>query len=412
MSAPAVVIGAGLAGLACARHLARAGRDVVLLEASDDVGGRVRTDAVDGFLLDRGFQVLLTAYPEARAQLDCAALDLRPFAAGAVIRWQGGWHKVADPTRQPLDALGALAGPIGTFGDKLKVLELRREAMRGTLDELFARPEETTAARLHRLGFSDAMVERFLRPFLAGIFLDSTLSTSSRMLEFVFRMMAEGDTAIPARGMGELPRQLAAGLPAGTVRLGTEARAVTPGRVTLADGSTLEASTIVVATEGDVAARLTGRLPEPRGRSVCVVYYSAPAAPMAGPWLMLDGDGAGPVNNAAVLSELSPHYAPAGRALVAASVLGLPAQDDEGLDRAVRAQLAGWFGPGVQGWRHLRTYRVRWAQPDQTPPALEPAERPVVLGEGLLVAGDHRATSSIHGALLSGRHAAEAILAG
>ncbi len=410
-TAPVIVVGAGLAGLACARHLVRAGRSVQLLEASDGIGGRVRTDAVDGFLLDRGFQVLLTAYPEARAQLDYGALQLRPFYPGALVRHGGRFHRVADPFRHPADALRSLLNPIGTPTDKARVLGLRDRARRGPVDRLFEQPETTTMQALTAADFSNAMVERFFQPFLGGIFLDRALSTTSRMLDFVLRMLAEGDTAIPASGMGAIPAQIAAGLPPDTIRLNVRVADVSGARVTLDGGSVLEGSAVVVATEGDVAARLTGGRPPASPRSATNLNFAAPRAPIPGAYLLLNGESGGLINNAAVLSEVAPGYAPAGQALVSVSVLGDPADDDDELTRGVLAQLREWFGVQVDAWTALRIYRIRWAQPDQTPPTVTPGARSPRLAPGLFVAGDHVEHASIQGALASGRRAALAVLA-
>ncbi len=408
---PVIIVGAGLAGLACARHLVRAGRPVQVLEASDGIGGRVRTDQVDGFLLDRGFQVLLTAYPEARAQLDYRALRLQPFYPGAIVRHGGRFHRVADPFRRPADALGTLLNPIGTLADKARMLRLRRRACAGTVEQLFERPETTTMQALTALGFSNAMVERFLQPFLGGIFLGRDLSTTSRMLEFVIRMMAEGDNALPARGMGAIAEQLAADLPPGTVRSRTRVAEVANGRVTLDDGTRLDAGAVVIATEGDAAAALTGMRPTAGFRSVTNLYFAAPRPPVRGPYLLLDGEARGPVNNLCVPTEVAAGYGPAGHALVSATVLGMPAESDAELTRAVRAQLGDWFGPEVDAWSLLATYRIRWAQPDQTPPTVAPGARSARLEPGLFLAGDHCETASIQGALASGRRAALAVLA-
>ncbi len=406
-----IVVGAGLAGLACALRLHEAGTAVRVLEASVGVGGRVRTDVVGGFRLDRGFQVLLTAYPETRRVLDYAALDLRTFLPGALVRRAGRFHELSDPWRRPDRAWRSLTSGVGTLLDRLLMARFRGRVRRGPLEDLFRRPETSAMERLHAEGFSAGMIETFFRPFFGGILLDRSLSASSRMLEFVFRMMAEGDVALPAAGMGAIPEQMAGRLPEGAVRLGARVAGVTPREARLESGETVAAEAVVVATEGPEAARLLGLAP-PGSRPVTCLYFAAEKPPVEEPILVLDGDGAGPVNNLCFPSQVSRSYAPAGATLVSASVVGGAGSDadEDALEIAVRAQMEAWFGPQVRGWRHLHTHHIRHAQPEQSPGALEPVERPVRLESGLYVCGDHRDTASLHGAMLSGRRAAEAVL--
>lgn len=406
-----VVVGAGLAGLCCARRLAEAGADVLVLEASDGVGGRVRTDAVDGFLLDRGFQVLLTAYPEARRVLDFAALELRPFYPGALVHTGGRFHKVADPWRHPLDAVGALFSPVGTIADKARIAALRHHVTAGTWEELAERPERTTLEALRRAGLSNAIIDRFFRPFIGGVLVGRELGASSRMFEFVFRAFSLGDTCLPARGMKAIPDQLHAVLPSEAVRIGARVERVEDRGVVLSGGERVAARAVVVATEGPEAARLAGLTRVPAGRGLSCLYYAAEQAPVREPILLLDGDGTGPANNVVVHSAVAPTYAPAGAALVSATVLGCAGADDATLGAGVRAQLGRWFGGGARRWRHLRTYHVPFAQPDQTPPALTPWRREVRVRPGLYICGDHVDNASINGAMESGRRAAEAVLA-
>lgn len=418
--ADVVVVGAGLAGLRCAGLLAAAGLDVRVFEASDDIGGRVRTDVVDGFRLDRGFQVLPTAYPEAAEALDLDALDLRPFYPGALVFADGAFHLAADPGRRLTDALLAWRAPIGSLADKLRLLRLTGTVNLPDDDERWAWPDVTTAEALSQAGFSPRIVERFFRPFLGGVFADLELATSARMFAFVWSMFAAGDTAVPAHGMGMIARQLAARLPLGAVTLDAPVAALaaddpTDGprqavRATLRRGETVTARAVVVATDERAAARLLD-LPAPRApRGLTCLYFDAPEPPLPAPVLALDGTGTGPVTNLAVMSAVSAAYAPPGRALVSATAIGVPAADDAALEAAARAQLAGWFGPVVADWRHLRTYRIADALPDQSPGRLVPPVRPATFGGGLFVAGDHRTNGSIDGALLSGRLAAEAVL--
>jgi phytoene dehydrogenase-like protein len=404
-----IVVGAGVSGLCCARELQAAGLEVLVLERGDAPGGRVRTDAVDGFLLDRGFQVLLTAYPEARRVLDLERLGLRAFESGALIRRDGRFSRIADPLRHPARALESLRDAPGSAADKLRVARLRRRLSRGSLNEILTAPQVTTAEALRREGFSSGLVEAFFRPFLGGIFLDPSLETSSRLFAFVFKLFSEGEAVLPAAGMQAIPRQLAEGLPEAAVRYGATVESAGRGSVVLAGGERLEAASVVVAADGPEAARLTGAVEAPAPRAVTTLHYAAESSPIGEPILVLNGEGTGPVNDLCVPSDVAPSYAPPGAALVSATVLGIPPLEDAELDRAVRDQLRDWFGTQVDDWRLLRALRIPFALPAQPPAVLATPERPVRVREGLFVCGDHRDTASLQGAMVSGRRAAAAV---
>jgi len=411
----AIVVGGGLAGLACARDLHQAGARVVLLDASDDVGGRVRTDEVDGFLLDRGFQVVLEGYPEIQRRLDLRALDLRPFYPGALVRVGSDFFRMADPGLEMADALRSITAPVGSFADKLRVARLRQTLGVGDPESLLAGSSQTTEADLRGRGFSEGMLDRFFRPFFGGVLLDWDLQVSAQLFRYYFRMFSEGPSALPAGGMGSLSQQLANDLPEGSIRLNTRVAGVRPGRVDLEDGSSLSARAVIVAVEGPEAARLLGRMvDDPGSRSVTCLYFSAPSSPVGEGILVLNGNGPaeGPVNNLAVLSDVVPGYAPPGRALISITVLGDPAEDNAALEASVRAHMARWYGEDVvSAWEHLRTYRIRHAQPRQAPGDLEPPTRPVEMAPGLFLCGDHRDHASLQGALASGGRAARAVIA-
>jgi phytoene dehydrogenase-like protein len=405
-----LIVGAGLSGVACGRHLADAGISFQIIEAADGIGGRVRTDQFEGFLLDRGFQVLLTAYPEAQRTLDYHALDLKKFAPGAFSFFAGRMNKLVDPWRTPGGWSEALRSDFGTFFDKLRILRLRSRLRAFSIDQIFKHPERSTNEALVSAGFSDEFIHRFFRPFFGGIFLDRELKSSSRMFEFIFKMLAEGDIAVPSRGMGAIPAQLASHLPEDSIRLNTHADSLHENELTLSGDETLSARAIVVAADGPSAAHLVGEA-EPASRSVTCFYYSADEPPVSQPMLILNGDGAGPVNNFAVISQVAPSYAPAGKSLVSVSVLGTQALTEQQLGGFIIAQMKNWFGPVARTWRYLKSYRIPHAQPQQFPGALEPPQRPVRVRPGIYLCGDHRDNASIHGAMLSGRRAAEAVLA-
>ncbi|CUQ65896.1 NAD(P)/FAD-dependent oxidoreductase [Candidatus Nitrospira inopinata] len=407
---PLLIIGAGLAGLACARRLTQAGVTCTVLEASDGVGGRARTDRVDGFLLDRGFQVLLTGYPEAGRILDYVSLDLKPFHPGALVHYNGRFHLVSDPLRRPQDLLTALFSPIGSLADKRLALRLRRDALQQRLCALAGGAARPSGEVLRDYGFSDAMVTRFFKPFLGGVFLEPTLSTPCWIFEHVWAAFSRGDVALPNNGMGAIAQQLAASLPEGTVRLNQPVKAIEGSTVLLHSGERLEGAAVVIATDSDTALRLRGEPSrEGTGRVSTTLYFDAPEPPRREPWLMLNGEE-GLVRTVCVLSEAAPSYAPNRRALIAITVNGHGHGQDD-LSEKVRAGLESWFGPQVNQWRHLRTDCIRHALPplDLLPSA--PETTSPRLAHGLYQCGDYCESGTLDGALVSGRRAAEAVLA-
>ena len=401
---PVVVVGAGLAGLSCAVALHDAGIPVQVYEASDGIGGRVRTDHVDGFLLDRGFQVALTAYPEMHRQLDMPALDLQAFEPGALVWRNGKGSVVGDPFRRPTTTLSTVTAPIGSLFDKARIGLLRRRLRSVHPARLLQGDDTSTRAALSDAGFSDTIIERFFRPLVGGIQLDPDLTDSRRAFDIIFRMLADGDSAVPAAGMQAIPQQLADRLPAGAIHLDSPVSATTPTSITI-DGSTIAASTVVVATEGPAASELLDIAPV-ESKSVGAVYFTAPEAPIAEKYVVLDGTGRGPVLNVAVMSNVASTYAPAGSHLVVAAA---PGHDGPTIETDARAQLRGWWGPQVDAWEHLATYRIAHGQPRQRPP-FDPKRR-VRLDDGRFVCGDHRDTASIQGAMYSGRRCGLAIAA-
>ena len=404
-----IIVGAGLTGLCCALELQKQGVSCQLLEASDGVGGRVRTDEVEGFLLDRGFQVYLEAYPEGKRVLDYAGLDLRPFFPGSLVRFSGKWYRLADPKRELRVALQNLFSPVGSLGDKYRMLQLRKRVFRWNWNELFGAKDMPVRGLLDGLGFSARMINRFFRPLYGGVSLDPSLTSSSRMFEFYFRMAFEGRTSLPNEGMGAIPNQIASRLQPGTVRLQQRVKEIGENnRLVLESGEELEADAVVLATEGPEAYRLIPTLGAVRSRPMATVYFSADRIPKEGPWLMLNGNNEWPVNHVAVVSEVAPGYAPPEKSLVAVTVVGKMLDDDDLLVRQVRDQLKRWFGRQTDQWKHLRTYRIMHAHPEVAPRALEDRTPPI--RPGLFACGDHRAGASIHHAMLSGRRTAEAIL--
>ena len=410
---PVLIVGAGLSGLTCALRLHEAGIPIHVIEASDGVCGRVRTDRVDGFLLDRGFQVYLSAYPEAGELLDLKALDLHAFDPGAIVYDGCRLNRVMDVFRKPRFMLESALSPIGSIVDKLRVALLRFQTLGSSQREIQSHQDQSTEDFLRGFGFSEKMINGFFRSFYGGIFLENELRTSSRMFEFTFKMFSQGNATLPARGMGEIPLQIARKLPAESIRIHSPAVSVTSSSVTLADGSVIEGSKVVVATHAAQTGILipTFAAQAPSWRSVTNVYYAAEHSPLNEAIIALNGSNQGLVNNVCVPSDVCPSYAPAGKALISVSLLGIHKGDD--IPAKVMEELCSWFGDEVHSWTHLRTDVIRHALPEQLPEQHEARVQESLRGyreiDGIFICGDHASSSSIEGAIISGRQTAQAI---
>ncbi|NHN58020.1 MULTISPECIES: NAD(P)/FAD-dependent oxidoreductase [Halorussus] len=410
-----VVAGGGPAGLVAARHLADAGADVRLYERHHDLGGRVRSLRRDGYVFDRGFQVLFTAYPAARRELDYDALDLRYFKPGAVVAREGERATLADPFRDLDAALETLLNREVTLRDKLRVLELRRELAGKPDREIFAGPDATTREYLREREFSDQFVENFAAPFFGGVTLDRSLGTSKRAFEFAFKMLATGRIAVPARGMAAVTEQLAesareAGVDLVTDETVTELdpHAADPGVELGRDETT--ADVVVVATDPKEARDLTGVESIPTDAKGCVTQYYAFDGPAldAGARLLLNAEDDAP-NHVAQLSAVAPEYAPEDRNMLSATFLGVPGESDEELAAKTARALDAWYPERRLDLDRLHTSRVEFAQFAQ-PPGIHERLPDVRAPDGpVYLAGEYTDASSLNAAMLSGQTAAKRV---
>lgn len=402
-----LVIGAGLAGLRCASVLAATGHTVTVWEADDGVGGRVRTDIVDGFRCDRGFQILNPAYPELLRAVDVSALHLQAFDPGVAIRQTDGataWvHPLRAPRRLPRMLIDGGLRP----RDMVSLARWAAPALRPRA--LTAAHRDTSLAEgLNRTkvgGLARTVVERFL----AGVLLEDDGSTSNAFTLLLARMFALGVPGLPADGMQALPELLAAPI---AERIELHRRVTGMARdgkswvVTDGEG-TVRARHVVVATDPRTAAALTST-PAPAMKGVVTDWWAADAVPPGPAMLWVDGRPkmAGPVVNTAIISKAAPSYAPPGRHLIAASAL-LGTNQSPPPEAVIRAHAADILGADATGWSPVVRHVVTDALPVQPSPLR--VRRPVRTPEGLWVCGDHRDTASIQGALVSGRRVAEAI---
>ena len=417
-----LIVGAGLSGLGCARALQREGIDAHIYESSDDIGGRVRTDNVDGFILDRGFQVLFTAYPILQQELDMKALDLQPFDSGALVLWRGEAYPVTDPFRAPKTFLSALKTGVFSMQDKFALLRLRRLIMGMDITDIFLIPDQNIHDFLVDNGFTGKFMNNFAQPFYGGIFLSRHLDTSARMFAFTFKMLLEGQAAVPAHGMMEIPRQIASDIAPGTIHLGCEVESlIREGKavkgVRFTDGREVFADQVVLTVPSGSAAKLTGlQLPLDR-RSTITAYFEVPVDFNHERAIMLFAEpnkyaGANSlVNSAVMMSRISHDYASDGRHLLCVSIIGEPKISDEQILEVCSREIGNHFPQSKpKEWKIVKIYRIPWAQ--FTQPAgifgrLPKADSGI---SGLVMGGEILCHSSIQGALEAGQLSTREVL--
>ncbi|MGW0965234.1 FAD-dependent oxidoreductase [Streptomyces sp. NPDC002516] len=424
-----VVVGAGVAGLAAARHLTGAGLRTAVLEAAPHVGGRMATEKVDGFRLDRLGRLLSTSYPELRLTPGLGGLVLCPFTPGVLLHSDGQRHHTGTPGT-PRSARGALTtaralasaprlplprptrgttrpGPLGSPLDQSRLGAALARLAATPPERLLARPDLTAASSLTARGLPARTVDAFLRPLLAALLCDPELTTSSRCADLALHSFATGRLCLPEGGADALPELLAAALPPGTVHTGVEVTSVSTTRVTTKDHGELRCRAVLLATGARAAAGFLPGLHVPAFHPVTVLHHTTDEPPLTDPALVLDADRSGPVAHTAVVSQVDPTRAPAGRALISSTVLGTPPAAAH-LDATVRAQLTRLYGTSASRWELLAVHHEPEAVPAMPPP--HDSRRPVRLLAGLYVCGDHRDTSTVQGALHSARRAAHALL--
>lgn len=402
-----IIIGAGVAGLTCAKYLKDRGVEALILEASDGVGGRVRTDSVEGFRLDRGFQVLLTSYPEAEKLLNYKDLRLQNLPSGARIRNENDFFVMPNPLKDILTAPQTLFAPVGSLFDKIKVLQLNLET-RNAAEPDFSnlQANESTSSFLKNYGFSDKMISRFFVPFFGGVFLERELNTDSSYFKFLYNLFAKGEVAVPQNGMQAIPEQIAGHLSPNQIRLNTPVKKISGKTVYLENGEIIEADQIILATDAKAAAKLLGEESKVEFNSTVCLYFESDVPLKFGgaPYLIINSNGDELIDHLLICSDVAPSYAPAGKTLISVSIVGGKEISDDVLQESVQAELAKWFGRELV-WRHLKTYRIPQALPQFTQDSA--IIRPLKINDNLYRCGDYTAYPSLNAAMRTGREVAE-----
>lgn len=403
------IIGAGISGLVAAIELEKAGYFPTILESKDRIGGRVKTDEVDGYLLDHGFQVLLTAYPEAQRYLDFDALDLKRFHPGAVIFDSGETISVHDPLRRPTQFLNMAFSKVGNLFDKIKIYRLTKELKEKHEEEIFSAPEMTTLDYLKKRGFSEKMIRLFFRPFFSGIFLEEGLQTSSRMFEFVFKMFSLGHAAVPAKGMMEIPKQLASRLQNTQFRFNTSITKITHTQIHLDSGDTITADDIILTippvgiVEGHTDNAVTYH-------SVTNLYFSLKHSFVAQAMIGLVPNDTFLINNFVFMTDVSKAYSSNGRALLSVSIVkdvsGL-----ENIEKLVSLELEVISGIKAEHFEFIMGFNIDGALPITNDLKYAKPSHHHELHDHLFLAGDYLLNGSLNAAMQSGRSAAEAVIA-
>ncbi len=406
-----LIIGGGVAGLTAAHQLHRKGIDFLLLEASDRVGGRIKTDLIDGFRLDRGFQVFLTAYPEAQRFLDYQKLDLKKFAPGALLLYPDGKKdRIGDPLRDISSLLPTVFSDAGSIMDKLQILKLKNRLSKLSIEEIFQQQSKDTQSTLaEEYGFSQKMISRFFTPFFSGIFLEKELSTSRSMFDFVFKMFGEGYASVPNLGMEAIPKQLAAGLPQDSIQLEAKVDKIEGQKVYLSDGSSYTAPHIIVATE---ATGLISKITKVKDthQSTTQLHYIADEPPISEPLIALNTNKTHLFNNICTISQVAAGYAPADKHLISVSIVGTTGYSNGELDKVVRKELKTWFGGITEEWQHLQTKKISYALPNQESVFHKLPDKQIKIRKGLYVCGDFLLNGSINAAMRTGRKAGDLVI--
>lgn len=395
----AIVVGAGISGLSCALELEKNGYQVQILEKENHPGGRVHSDIVDGYILNRGFQVLQTGYPETKRLLDYKKLELCNLDPEVWIMNNNKIKKLYDPIQNSSNLLKAAFSNVGTFWDKLRLLQLRQSTTSRSTNTIFQENETTSLEQIKNYGFSESIINEFFKPLFGGAFLDNELNTTSRMFNFVYKIFSIAPIAIPKYGMKSIPEQLEAKLES-KISFNTNVVKLDNKNIFL-ENETLSADAVVLAANHNSARQLIPSIEEIHWNSTSCYYFIADSPPFSSKVVLLNGDNRGEINNVFVPTNISKAYSPNNKSIISVSTIGLNNNEDE-----IRNELNNWFGNQTEDWKLLHTYHIEQALPRMSVPSVSHSQ----YVNGIHLCGDYLTSSSIHGSMHSGRMTANQII--
>lgn len=406
---PIVIVGAGVSGLVAAIHCEKSGRPLHIIEATDRPGGRVKTDLIDGFRFDHGFQVLLTAYHEAQRYLDFSKLELQNFNNGALIFQGNKSYSIGDPLRDPSQLFNMAFSNVGTLKDKWLIFKLTQSLKKQERSKVFKAQDQTTLAYLQDYGFSEQIISRFFRPFFGGIFLENELKTSASMFRFVFKLFSEGSAAIPKLGIEAIVQQLRDQLSNTTFHFKQKVEKVKGKTLHLSDGTTMDFGKLIIACQPDqILQNLQSTATD--WVSTCNLYFSTESSILNSKSIALVTDPNSPINNFCVLSDVATPYAPTGKSLVSVTLKKYPQSSaDEAFYQSIAAELAS-----LTAYEGSITFLKRYDIPHALP-VIDDLEYSLpntqfTLTDDIYLAGDYLLNASLDAAMRTGRLAAEAML--